>query len=69
VVVVVVVVMIVEEREEKRRKSSELFDVCRLVYKKEGRRKGVEWQRRRGVFMAARRREKLIRAHSQSEVT
>jgi hypothetical protein len=59
----------VVECEGKRRKSNVVLEVCGLLYKKEGGRKEVERQRRRGVFMAARRREKLVRADFTSEVT
>ena len=45
------------EGKEKRRKSSVVLEVCGLLYKKEGGRKEVEWQRRWEVFLAARQPE------------
>jgi hypothetical protein len=57
-----VVVMVVEECKGRRRKSSELLDLCRLLYTKKRRTEGGGRKR----YLRRRAREKLVRADSQS---
>jgi hypothetical protein len=58
------------ECEGKRRKSNVVLEVCGLLYKKEGGRKegGRVAAEEGGIYGGAAAR-KLVRAHSQSEVT